>query len=469
MRRPTARRSALLTTGVAGLALLGTGAPAWAYWTTESSDSALTAKAAAMGTPRAAVSAVITVKIFGLPVSGHLRFTAQAPTTGPAPLKYRVSRLNGSTVCEITPPATSCDGPTTLLPNILGAYRVVAVRHHWISRNPAYTSVLQSIFSNGLSIGLTPEFGGLAAGVGGSVEDPILRLGIPSSPVLVVSADSGAEGDSVTNAESVKMAGTADPGNTVVLFADGDEIGRGEVTDQGRYAIPVELGEGTHSVVAAAIRDGISSLTSKATAVVVDRTGPALQVVPTGEGKELELRGTAGSASGDKQKVTVKADNDAVVDETPAVDAAGTFVSAIQLKKGTTTVRVTQADAAGNETVRTLKLDRDAAGEPKPEKPKPEQPADPTPTPAPGADPTPEPTTIPGPAPEPTTTPTQTPSPDPTPEPTPEPGSDTPPTSSPGAKVEDEPSPADPAPIEPSDPGSGDQSEPETSTGEGGE
>ncbi|GAA0609956.1 hypothetical protein GCM10009547_10040 [Sporichthya brevicatena] len=461
MRRPLARRSALMSTGVVGLALLGTGAPAWAYWTATSTSSSVSAKAAAMGTPRAAVSAVVTVKLFGLPVSGHLHFTAQAPTAGPAPLKYRVTRADGSTVCEILPPATSCNGPTSLIPNILGAYRVVAVRHQWVSRNPAYTSVLQSIFSEGLSVGLLPEFGGVGAEVGGPTVNPILSLGVPSAPVLVLAADSGVDGDSVTNADEMRMAGTADPGSTVVLFADGAEIGRDEVDAKGRYLAPVDLDEGTHSVVAAAVRDGISSLTSKPTAVVVDRTGPDLQVTSAGAGKRRELRGVIGTAAGDKPRVRIKANNDAVVDdESPAVDAAGNFRTRITLRKGLTTVKVTQTDAAGNETVRTLKLDRaEGSDEGEPTSPDPQPAAEPTPADDTATTPSPTPSPAPPGTPEPTPDPAPSPVPVPTPVPTPEPAAETPPTTSPGAKVEDDVTPAEPPASEPTDPADGPEPE----------
>ncbi|HEY2831020.1 MAG TPA: Ig-like domain-containing protein [Sporichthyaceae bacterium] len=353
MERHSARRSALLTAGVTGLILIGTGVPAWAFWSQPPSDAVVRTTATAMGTPRGGVSAVVTLRLVGLPVAGHLHFTiTDPPATGPTPLSYRVTRLNGSTVCTIVSPATSCDGPTTLIPDVLGVYRVVAVRYQWESRHPAFVSVLSSIFTNGLSVGLTADAGGADAEVGGP-----MSLAVPGTPTLMAADDTGVEDDSVSNAAAPRVTGTADPDSTVRLTAGNTEVGRGTADDKGHYKIPVTLGDGDHAVIASTVQDGISSPGSASSDVVVDRSGPDLKVKAVGSGDDAKVTGTVGRDAGDQPTVTIQADNGAVVDATPTVDADGSFATAIKLKSGTTKVRVTQQDEAGNQTVRTVSFD----------------------------------------------------------------------------------------------------------------
>jgi hypothetical protein len=343
----------LLTAGVTGLALFGTGIPAWAYWAQGPSNATIRTTATAMGTPRGGVSAVVTVRLAGLPVSGYLHYTiTDPPAAGPTPLSYRVTRLNGSTVCTIVSPATSCNGPTTLIPNILGTYRVVAVRYLWESRHPAYVSVLSSIFTNGLSVGLSADNGGVDAEVGGP-----MSLAVPSTPTLMAADDTGVAADSVSSADQPRVTGTAEPDSTVRVLAGNTEVGRGRADAKGQYKIPVTLSDGDHAVSATTVQDGISSPGSASSDVVVDRSGPALKVKAVGKGESAAISGTVGRAAGDLPAVTIQADNGAVVDATPTVTADGTFATPIKLKSGTTTVQVTQQDQAGNQTVRTVTFD----------------------------------------------------------------------------------------------------------------
>jgi hypothetical protein len=353
MGRHSARRSAAFTAGVAGLILFGTGAPAWAFWSQASSDAVVRTTATAMGTPRGGVSAVVTLRLVGLPVSGHLHFTVtDPPATGPAPLSYRVTRLDGSTVCTITPPANGCNGPTTLIPNILGVYRVVAVRYNWESRHPAYVNVLTSIFTDGLSVGLSANLAGADAEVGGP-----MSLAVPSTPTLMAADDTGVAADSVSNASAPRVTGTADPDSTVRLTAGNAEVGRGTADDNGHYKIPVTLGDGDHAVIASTVQDGISSPGSDSSEVVVDRSGPDLKVKAVGSGDDARVTGTVGDAAGDRPAVTIQADNGAEVDATPTVGSDGTFSTALKRKSGTTKVKVTQQDEAGNQTVKTVTFD----------------------------------------------------------------------------------------------------------------
>jgi hypothetical protein len=353
MGRHSARRSAVVTAGVAGLILFGTGVPAWAFWSQTSNTAVVRTTATAMGTPRGGVSAVVTVRLAGLPVSGYLHYTITAPpTTGPPPLSYRVTRLDGSTVCTITPPATSCNGPTALIPNILGVYRVTAVRYQWESRHPAIVTVLTSIFTNGLSVALGVDTDGVDAEVGGP-----MSLAVPGTPTLLAADDTGVAADSVSSADAPRVTGTAEPDSTVRVIAGNAEVGRGTADDKGHYKIPVTLGEGDHAVIASTVSDGISSPGSASSDVTVDRSGPDLRVKAAGSGDDDKVTGTVGNAAGDLPAVTISADNGAVVDSTPSVGADGTFSTAIKLKSGTTKVKVTQQDEAGNQTVRTVTFD----------------------------------------------------------------------------------------------------------------
>jgi hypothetical protein len=353
MGRHNARRSAALTAGVAGLLLVGTGAPAWAFWSQTSNTAVVRSTATAMGTPRGGVSAVITARLALLPVSGYLHYTITAPpATGPTPLSYRVTRLDGSTVCTIVSPNTSCNGPTALIPNILGVYHVTAVRYLWESRHPATVSVLASVFTDGLTIGLSADTDSVDAEVGGP-----MSLAVPGTPTLLAADDTGVTADSVSSADAPRVTGTAAPDSTVRVIAGNAEVGRGTADAKGHYKIPVTLGEGDHAVIASSVSDGISSPGSAPSDVTVDRSGPDLQVKAVGGGDDAKVTGTVGDAAGDRPAVTISADNGAVVDSAPSVDADGKFSTTIKLKSGTTKVKVTQQDEAGNQTVRTVTFD----------------------------------------------------------------------------------------------------------------
>jgi hypothetical protein len=370
-------RNALVTTGVTGLAVFGTGAPAWGYWAAGTDDVVVTAKAGAMGTPRAAVTAVVTARLLGLPTLGYLRFSAHQPLSGPPAQSFRVTRFDGSPVCTITPPATTCNSHEGLIAGLLTGYKVVAVRDLWTSRVPAVTSLLGSIFSNGLSVSLLPETG--LAELGGPTNDGLLTLGIPSTPVVAAADDTGIAGDSVTSAQSVHLVGDADPGDTVVLYSDGSEIGRGPVNAKGRYRIPVTLGPGTYSVVAAAVRDGVSSLASPAGQIVIEAPAPPKGADPPAPPADPTPTPAADPTPTPAVEPTPTPDPTPTVEPTPTPDATPTV--------------------------------------------------EPTPDPTPTVEPTPDPT------------PTVEPTPDPTPDPTPQSDEQTT-AASPGAKVEDEPAPA---------------------------
>jgi hypothetical protein len=102
-----------------------------------------------------------------------------------------------------------------------------------------------------------------------------------------------------------------------------------------------------------------SSFTGQA--YTYDTTPPALGT-PTAvstNGANGTVSGTAGIAAGDLQSVTVTLDNGGTATNPASVNAStGAYSTAINIQKGTSTVTVTQTDAAGNVTTKTTTVTR---------------------------------------------------------------------------------------------------------------
>jgi MYXO-CTERM domain-containing protein len=154
-----------------------------------------------------------------------------------------------------------------------------------------------------------------------------------------------------TNAATVYVAGTAEPGSTVHLLVGGVEVGTA-VADpttgafDATVALPGADGGAAVSAVAEDLAGNVSAASS-AVAVAVDRTAPAAPTIdapaagasfPPGE---AEIRGHA--EPGAEIAVTVAG-------ETETVTAAGdgTWSVVVPVPAGPQTVSVTATDAAGN-------------------------------------------------------------------------------------------------------------------------
>lgn len=101
--------------------------------------------------------------------------------------------------------------------------------------------------------------------------------------------------------------------------------------------------------------------------VPVDSTAPVLGV-PDARAGEIEgswsVSGIAGTAAWDDEHVTIAGDNGAVVDAQESVEGDGSYGFEVVVLTGTTVLTVTQTDAAGNRSVRTVTIERTAPEDP---------------------------------------------------------------------------------------------------------
>jgi hypothetical protein len=181
----------------------------------------------------------------------------------------------------------------------------------------------------------------------------------PNAPVIAALVNTtGAAGSHITDHAKVEVSGTADPGTTVQLFADGGNtaIGVGTTDQNGNFDI----------VASSSLTDGSHSLTAKATdpAQVTGVASAAFQVtvdVDAGEQPTLAfadtLIGSAGAATVHFTVGGLGADDTGVVTftdhlgshVTATASANGTFTADLHsLADGVVTASVVVTDTAGN-------------------------------------------------------------------------------------------------------------------------
>ena len=91
----------------------------------------------------------------------------------------------------------------------------------------------------------------------------------PSQPELIVESDSGdSNSNQLTNISTPTFRGTAEPGNTVELFAHGISLGSTTVDNSGTwvYSLPeaAALGDGSYAITAIALYEGTPARVQRA-------------------------------------------------------------------------------------------------------------------------------------------------------------------------------------------------------------
>lgn len=334
--RPTKPIMALGAFAVGTVALAG---PALAYFTVNGQVPEGYARAAKLNAPSVSGARVL---------SGIVSLTVGA-SPGFKPEGYRIEE-GGVTRCVIH----DGDGGSCLRLGVFLGTRTFSVRAfagNWTSA-PATCTFKNFIFdtcnSNGaLNLGLN-----LAA----------------TTPILSVKDDLGvSSSDGITNITEVKLLGTAVAKSTIILFAEGEEIGRGVASDEGTYAIDVRLAEGVHHLTALTTYEGDSSPYSSEATITVDVTAPKIEVNLDAKGEDWTVSGKAGTAPGDRSDLKVVASNGAEVSGGDP-SKSGSFAAEVDGPAGTR-VTVSQSDVAGNKSSESVTLKK--AEEPKKEDPKP--------------------------------------------------------------------------------------------------
>lgn len=369
------KRSTLVT-GIVAAAVVGSVAPAWAFWTV-TSDATATAAAKAT-TLNATFTAVVTP---GTP-GQRLKFTL-TPMVGGPPSIYSfldITNPNSPTVngdCAFpTSGSTRVCTTGNAFPNG-GTFRITATLGSWTGFIDCFVDTTRNgtcapaptMMSLGAAKASAPADSSATADSGKSkpsapAEAPAPDVVVasparPSAPRVSAADDSGSSAsDGITNAVSPRVVGTAEPGSTVIVRNGGTELGRSTAGANGGYELAMPLAEGSHELTAVAGNAAGESAPSAASTVRIDRTAPELTLVAGGAGADRALSGSLGTAAGDAPEVQLGADNGATLGK--KVDAAGgAFSTGITVELGTTTVTATQVDEAGNTATATVTIERE--------------------------------------------------------------------------------------------------------------
>ena len=207
------------------------------------------------------------------------------------------------------------------------------------------------LISQGAASGgqLIPADGAYGAQAGQSSTPSQLAYGfiIPTPPTVTTPPDG-----TITNNVRPPITGTStlypqrtEPNTEVILYIDGEEVGRVMSDAAGDYAfdLPQDLAEGNHTVRAATVVDAVQSLDSAPNTLLVDITPPETLVLsgPKGPIQDRNPRFEFGS---NEEGVTYTCSLDGA--EFGPCPPSGVFTD---LPDGPHTVRVRARDRAGNE------------------------------------------------------------------------------------------------------------------------
>ncbi|MBF0124885.1 MAG: hypothetical protein HQL60_06090 [Magnetococcales bacterium] len=141
----------------------------------------------------------------------------------------------------------------------------------------------------------------------------------PTDLALLARDDSGIVGDGITNKSKLTITGSGERGAKVVLFDGGSAKGTATVTATGNWGVSATLSQGSHTLTAQQIIDGISSDFSSALVINVDTSAP---VAPTG----LDLAASSDGGPSDSDNITSVTENLAVSGRGEAGGAVTLFV-----------------------------------------------------------------------------------------------------------------------------------------------
>ncbi|QRO00180.1 hypothetical protein JRI60_14730 [Archangium violaceum] len=187
-----------------------------------------------------------------------------------------------------------------------------------------------------------PDGGPYGAKQGGDGTSTVLPGGliVPTPPTVITPANG-----SITNNRRPPITGTATPNAEVIIYLDGNELGRTMSDASGNYSLTptADLADGNHTVQAVAELEALRSLRSTVNTFTVDTTLPDTEIVSGPSGFTREVNATFGFSS-NETNVTYECR----LDGAASFSACPSPVTFAALAVGAHTLEVRARDAAGN-------------------------------------------------------------------------------------------------------------------------
>ncbi|HET9833577.1 MAG TPA: Ig-like domain-containing protein, partial [Vicinamibacterales bacterium] len=297
---------------------------------------------------------------------GVVTFSVSAIAEGTHPINVTATRASGSEsahsnvqmiVVDRTAPVLSIDSaPQTNMVSTSATFTF-----HADDATPlqcqldggAFTACTSPQTYNSLSLG-AHSFALAATDTAGNVANPqtgawtIIQPLASGAPMLTPDSDSGrSSSDGVSNAAVATFMGACTDGDSMQLYDGNATEGTAATCTAGVYNIGlIALMEGTHSISVTSTRNGIESVKSPATAVVIDRTAPSVPSITAVE-NPMALTITVHGLAEPNALVTIHDGATSVC--TAIADAAANFNCDGQLVSGdSSNLTAAAADVAGN-------------------------------------------------------------------------------------------------------------------------
>ncbi|WP_257453728.1 adventurous gliding motility protein AgmC [Archangium lipolyticum] len=201
-----------------------------------------------------------------------------------------------------------------------------------------------NVFANGAAPGIQQDpveqsYGAQPGSIGATTVIPT-GLIVPTPPTVVTPANG-----SITSNRRPPITGTATANVEVIIYLDGNEIGRTTSNAAGNYTFTptTDLADGSHTVYAVAEVEALRSLKSTTNTFTVDTAPPETEIVSGPSGFTRELNATFEFRS-NEQNVTYECRLDGATSFTTCPSP----VTFSNLTVGAHTLEVRARDAAGN-------------------------------------------------------------------------------------------------------------------------
>lgn len=162
---------------------------------------------------------------------------------------------------------------------------------------------------------------------------------------------------SYTNEETVTVEGNAAPTTTVHVLNNGEEVATTTATDEGTFAVDINLNDGENVLTAKASTDNGTTDPSEPVTVVLDQAAPELAITGPEDGSKTNRETTTVTGTVADENLDFVKVNGAEVAVTD-----GAFSHRILLESGENNIQVIAQDLAGNSTTQdvTVFADYDA-------------------------------------------------------------------------------------------------------------
>jgi len=158
-----------------------------------------------------------------------------------------------------------------------------------------------------------------------------------------------------TNEDTINISGLSEPGATVTLFLNDNEVGSVIVDGEGAFSFEnIKLSEGENKLYAKVEdRAQNESKPSKVYLIMLDKEPPQLEIESPENGETIKRK--------EERVVEIKGKTEPEAQVTvnsfwARVDNDGTFSYKLRLEEGENSIKIVSKDKAGNETKQELKL-----------------------------------------------------------------------------------------------------------------